>query len=211
MYILIMLYTCRTPANAHAVCCNENRQRGYGGSGAPRSTKNNGQNDNRENDGEDEEQAAALVACCLLIPSGLPGLDVGLAGVVLHVLDVVGDGADTHVLLVDDLRHLPEQHVQVADALLDVANLLFPLDDKALLEVDLVLRGHLRQLLLLLQLLKRRALTTGMTRLCIVRGARSRDGRLFFLQSLALEALELLQGGLEVARDLCLFVLLLLL
>lgn len=45
-------------------------------------------------------------------------------------------------LLTDDLRNLLKQHVQIAHALLDIANLLFSLDNQRVLEVDLVLRGQ---------------------------------------------------------------------
>ena len=51
-----------------------------------------------------------------------------------------------------DNHTMPEQHVQVADTLLDVADLLLALDDESLLEVDLVLRGHGGEFLLLLLL-----------------------------------------------------------
>jgi len=49
------------------------------------------------------------------------------------------------------MRDIPEQFVQLADALLDVTDLGLALDDQGVLEVDLVLRGE-AELLLSLQL-----------------------------------------------------------
>jgi hypothetical protein len=49
------------------------------------------------------------------------------------------------------MRDIPEQFVQLADALLDISDLGLALDDQGVLEVDLVLRGE-AELLLGLQL-----------------------------------------------------------
>jgi hypothetical protein len=77
-------------------------------------------------------------------------LDVSLSRVVADILHVIRNGSKLLALLIDDLRDLSEEHVQVADTLLDIADLLLALNDKGLLEVNLVLLRKLRNLLLLL-------------------------------------------------------------
>lgn len=77
-------------------------------------------------------------------------LNVSLSRVVADILHVICNGSKLLALLIDDLRDLSEEHVQVADTLLDIANLLLALNDKGLLEVNLVLLRKLRNLLLLL-------------------------------------------------------------
>lgn len=171
--------------------------------------ENNGENDNGQDDGQDEQQAAALITGSLLISCCLTVLDFGLPGVVAHVLHVVGNRVELFALFADNLRHLSEEHVQIADALLDVADLLFALDDESLLEVDLVLVRNLRHLLLALQLLQRGARLPTIMPFGFLGGAGGGDGCTLLLEGAALEVLEFLKGGLEVARDLGLFVLLL--
>lgn len=54
-------------------------------------------------------------------------------------------------LFVDNMRHISEQVVELADALFNVSDLAFSLDNERLLKVDLVLGGE-PQLVLLLSL-----------------------------------------------------------
>lgn len=145
MYILVKLHRCRKPAEKTPPGLTPMLLRAH-----HPSAQDNGQNHNGENDCQDEEQAAALVPRGLLVPRRLPRFHVCLPRVVVDVFYIVGNGADADVLLVDDLGHLPEQDVEVPDTLLDIADLFFPLDDERFLEVDLVLWGKLRQLVLLL-------------------------------------------------------------
>jgi hypothetical protein len=109
------------------------------------------------------------------------------------------DGIKLLPLLTDDLCNLLEQHVQIAHALLDIPNLLFSLDDKRVLEVDLVLRGQTGQLLLLLLLEELGGLGGG--RLGIDGGPGGGDGCLLLFEGLALEVLEVGEGGLEFAGE----------
>jgi hypothetical protein len=95
-------------------------------------------------------------------------------------------------LLAHDLRDLLEQDVQIAHALLDVADLLLPLDDQRLLEVDLVLRRQALELLLLLLLeeLCIFARGRGDAALDVDGRAGGGDGGLLLFEGLALEVLE---------------------
>lgn len=104
-------------------------------------TKENRQQNDRQYNRQYQHQTTRLTPRILLIPCRAPQLQIRRPRVRLHVLRVVRDRVDLLALLAHDLRHLLEQHVQVAHALLDVPDLLLALDDQRLLEVDLGLRG----------------------------------------------------------------------
>lgn len=65
-------------------------------------------------------------------------------------LHIPFNSVELRALLVDHVRDIAEQFVELADGLLDVANLGLSLDDQLLLEVDIVLRCQAQLLLLLL-------------------------------------------------------------
>lgn len=94
------------------------------------------------------------------------------------------------------MRDVPEQLVQLAHALLDVADLGLALDDQRVLEVDLVLRGQAE---LVLRLLRLRLQMPQVGRLVPGRGgvlerAAGGGGRgALPLQGLALDVLEFAQ------------------
>lgn len=102
-------------------------------------TNNDRQHDYSHDDGEDQQQTTALVAGCLLVPRCLPVFDVGLPSIGVNVFHVVGNVIQLLPLLVDNLCDLSEQHVEIANTLLNIANLFLALDDERLLEVHLVL------------------------------------------------------------------------
>lgn len=164
---------------------------------------------NGENDGEDNEQTAALVPGGLLVPGSLGQLNHGAAGIISGDLYVVCDGVELLPLLAHDLRYLAEEHVEVANALLDVADLFLSFDNERLLEVDLVLRGKTRELLLLLLLLQMAGVALVGARLGLVGSSCRTDGCPLLLERDALEILELFEGVLELGRDLVAFVFLL--
>lgn len=80
-------------------------------------------------------------------------LNVSLLRVFSDTFHSVRERVKLLSLFVHNLRYLSEENVQVANALLYVANLLLTLDDKSFLEVDFVLRCKYNALFLLLQLL----------------------------------------------------------
>lgn len=170
----------------------------------PSSPQNDGQNYNRQNDAQNQQQATTLVARGLLIPCRLSSLPISLHGVLVCSFHVVCESHDAGILLCHDVRNLGEEHVQVTDALLDIADFFLPLDNEAFLEIHLVLRRQLRQFLLLKELLLFLVVVdvaagAVVVRINSVRGSGCADGGLFLVQGPSLEMLELLQRGLEVA------------
>lgn len=75
-----------------------------------------------------------------------------LRGIVCD-LDVLFDNVKLGALLVDHVCDIAEQLVELADGLLNVADLRFALNDERFLEVHVVLVGQTQLLLLLLLLL----------------------------------------------------------
>lgn len=75
-----------------------------------------------------------------------------LRGIVCD-LDVLFDNVKLGTLLVYHVCDIAEQLVELADGLLNVADLGFALNDERFLEVDVVLVGQTQLLLLLLLLL----------------------------------------------------------
>jgi len=85
-----------------------------------------------------------------LVPRGLSVLNVSLLRVFSDTFHSVRERVKLLSLFV---HYLSEENVQVANALLNVANLLLTLNDKSFLEVDFILRCEYNALFLLLQLL----------------------------------------------------------
>ena len=147
-------------------------------------TQENGQQHDSHDDTKDQQQAETLVASCLLVSCRLSVLNVGLSGVIADIFDIVHNRVERLALLADNVRHLSEQHVQVAHALLNAANLLLALHNQRLLEVDVVLVRDLDEFLTL-QLLQRGAVVAGSLAAVLHRAGR-RDGRTFPVEGLAL-------------------------
>lgn len=127
----------------------------------------------------------------------------------MRVLDILSDPRQLLALLGDDLCDLLEEHVEVADALLDVADLFLTLRDQSVLKVNLVLRGQPQFLLhLLLQLLL--VLRSGGEWCAFFLvgsgGTGGGDGGPLFFQGLALKRLEFVEVLFELAEDLALLV-----
>lgn len=107
------------------------------------------------------------------------------------------------------MRDVAEQLVELADALLDVADLRLPLDDQGFLEINLVLVGEagllllefLLELLLLLLLLKLTFVTSGAssgTLFGLIKRSATGDGRCaLLLERAALDRLEFFERGSE--------------
>lgn len=72
---------------------------------------------------------------------------------VVRDFNVFLNDVELGALLVDHVRDVAEQLVELADRLLDIADLRLALDDEGFLEVDLVLVSEAELLLLLLLLL----------------------------------------------------------
>lgn len=131
------------------------------------------------------------------MPTRRPQLLIRIPRVVPRRRDILTNHIQIRALLVHHVRHIAEQLVELADALLDIANFGLALDNEGFLEVDFTLVGEDR--LLLLELLLR--LTALLGRRCgavlVERGALGGGGGALFLQRLALQALELGEGGFE--------------
>jgi hypothetical protein len=120
---------------------------------------------------------------------------------VVRNLDVLFDNVELRSLLMHHMRHIAEQLVQLAHALLDIPDLGLALDDHVLLEVDFFLVRQ-PQLFLLLLLAKVAACSLFARRLRVEsRTCRLRRG-LFLLECGFLQVLELLEGGSELALEL---------
>lgn len=130
----------------------------------------------------------------------------------MGALDILRDPRQLFPLFSDNLRHLLEQHIQIADALFDVLDLLLALRNKCILEVDFVLgrQAQLFLLELLLLLLAVAALLDGTEGgaafFFVGGGTRSGDGGTLFFEGLALEGLEVGEGCLKLAEELLLLV-----
>jgi hypothetical protein len=85
------------------------------------------------------------------MPACSPKLSVCSPGIIPCPLHIFTNQIELATLLADDMRHVAEQLIQLAHALLDISNLGFALDDERVLEIDFFLRGQAR--LLFLQLL----------------------------------------------------------
>jgi len=88
-----------------------------------------------------------------LIVASLLEIDVGATTRVVRDFNVFLNDVELGALLVDHVRDVAEQLVELADRLLDIADLRLALDDEGFLEVDLVLVSEAELLLLLLLLL----------------------------------------------------------
>ena len=156
-----------------------------------------GQNDNNQDNSQDDEQATGFGARIFLISAGTAELDVGTPSVLCHTFDVLADNIQLPALLTDDVSDIPEQLVQLADTLLDVADLVFAFDDKRLLEVHVVLvrKSRLLQLLLLLQLM---TLCTRRFGTFFERSTGSGGGCPLLFQRTTLDRLEFVERSLEL-------------
>jgi len=114
-------------------------------------THEHSQQDNRQNYRQNQQQHASLAPRILLIPRCTPQLHIRTPRIAPRVVHIRRNRIELLALLAHDMRDIPEQFVQLADALLDVTDLGLALDDQGVLEVDLVLRGE-AELLLSLQL-----------------------------------------------------------
>lgn len=163
--------------------------RGTNASEERRLSENNSKNDNSQDDSQYHKQAACSVARIFLVPTGTTQLGIRTPCILGHVLDILADNVKLTALLVNDVRDITEQLVQLPNALLDVADLGFPLDDKRFLEVYLAL---VCQAGLLLQLLLLELKLAGFgTPLALFDGRTSGDSRCtLLLQGTALDSLE---------------------
>lgn len=174
-------------------------------------TQEDSQQNNRQDDRQHQQQTTRLTPCISLIPRSLPEFPVRATRILVGALHILSNPTQLLTLLGDDLRNLLEQHVEITHALLDVLDLLLALCDEGVLKVDLVLGGK-PQILLQLRLLLLRSMTwrncTEVRALLFVSGGGScsRDGRALFFEGLALEELELVERGLELAEELLLLV-----
>lgn len=162
----------------------------------PSLSKNDSKNDDSQNDSKNHKQAACPVACILLVPTGATQLGVRASCILGYVLDVLADDVKLATLLMNDMCDVTEQLVQFTNALLDVADLCFPFDDKTFLEIHLMLVCQARLLLQLL-LLKLEFAGFG-TRLALSDGSTSSDCRCaLLLQRAALNSLEFVKARLK--------------
>ena len=113
------------------------------------SSKNNHRQDNRQY----EQQTTHFVPRILLIPTCAPQLNIGAARIACDILDILANDIKLITLFMHNMRHISEQLVQFANALLNVANFGFPLDNERFLKVDFVLVCEAGLLFLLKELL----------------------------------------------------------
>ena len=117
-------------------------------------------------------------------------------------LNIFLDDIELGPLLMHHVCDITKQLVELADRLLDIADLGLALDDEGFLEVDLVLVCE-AQLLLLLQLVLAVVSPLFAWRGCVLEGGASGlCGLLFFFQRLLLQLLEFGEGGFEFALQL---------
>jgi hypothetical protein len=169
------------------------------------SAQNGRQYDNEQNDGQNQQQATRLTPCLLLIPTRRSQFKIRASRILHRVLHIILNDIERLALLSHNVRHIAEQLIQLANALLDIADLRLALDNQRLLEVDLVLWSESQLLLLLLLLL----LTWLISIRLIAGGAAATadggplgiGGRPLLLECKALDRLEFVAGGLEFARE----------
>ena len=102
-------------------------------------TDGNGQNDNDQDHGQNQQQTTRLPPRTLLMPLRRPQFRTRSVRVIPRVLHIHTDDIQLFPLLVHHVADIAEELVQLADALLDIPDLGFPLDDELFLEVDFVL------------------------------------------------------------------------
>ena len=117
----------------------------------PKSTQKHCQQNNSQNNAQNQQQATSLAPRILLISRRCSQLPIGPACVIPHIFDIVGDGIQHLPLLVNDLRHLLKQNVEIADTLFDGSDILLPLNNECVLEVYIILRRKPGEFLLLLK------------------------------------------------------------
>lgn len=94
------------------------------------SSQNRGQDDDEKHNSQYQQQTARFVPRGFLIPTRTSQLNICLSRIAPHVLHIRIDRVQLIPLLSDNVRHIPEQFVQLADALLDVSNLGLSLYDE---------------------------------------------------------------------------------
>jgi hypothetical protein len=101
------------------------------------------QDDSKDNDhqnnGEDKQQNTRLTPCAFLVVTRLLQVCVCTYRRIVRRLDILLNDIKLRSLLMHHMRDITEQLIELADRLLDVADLRFALDDHGLLKVDLVL------------------------------------------------------------------------
>lgn len=137
------------------------------------------------------------------MPTRRPQLLIRIPRIIPRLRDILADHIQIRALLVHHVRHIAEQLVQLADTLLDIPDFGLALDDEGFLEVDLGLVCQCRLLLLLLELLLRGFLGAGGERVALLveGGALRGGGGALFVEGLALETLELGEGGFELGVE----------
>lgn len=110
------------------------------------------QNHNRKHNRQNQQQTTSLIPRIPLMPTRDRQLPTRTLRIVPHALHILTDNIQLLPLLVHHVRHIPEQLVEFADGLLDVADFGFALDDEGFLEVDFGLRGQAELVLFLLLL-----------------------------------------------------------
>ena len=106
----------------------------------PTSSEYHGQHYNNKDDGKNHQQTARLPPRTLLIPTRTSQLYICVLRIHCHILYVPAYRIELPSLLMHNMRHIPEQLVQLSDALLNIPDLRFPLHDQRVLEIYFVLR-----------------------------------------------------------------------
>jgi hypothetical protein len=87
------------------------------------------QHNHHQHHRHNQQQTTRLIPRILLIATRLRQLDIRTPRVITHILDINVDGVDGIALLTHDSGDIAEELVQLADALLDVADFRLALDD----------------------------------------------------------------------------------
>lgn len=86
-----------------------------------------------------QQQTTRFIPRRFLVPTRAPQLHIRLPRIPPHILHIGIDGIQLIPLLSNNMRHVSEQLVQLADTLLDVPDLGFPFYDEGFLEIDFIL------------------------------------------------------------------------
>jgi len=97
------------------------------------------QDNNDQNDRHDEQENACLAPRIFLVVARLLQVDMCTARGVMRDLDIFFDDVKLRSLLVHHVSDVAEELVELADGLLNIANLGFALNYERFLEVDIVL------------------------------------------------------------------------
>lgn len=101
------------------------------------------QDDSKDNDdqdnGQDKQQNARLAPSTLLVVASLLKVYMRASRRIVRRLNILLDDIELGPLLMHHVSDITKQLVELADRLLDIADLGLALDDEGFLEVDLVL------------------------------------------------------------------------